>query len=367
MAEPFVLNCPVLNYSWGKRGRASLIARLLDLPDTDSPYAELWVGAHPKAPATLICDGQPVRLDDAVCVRAGELLGASAAARFGSELPFLFKILSIASPLSIQAHPDKERAAVLHQANPEQYPDSNHKPELAIALTPVELLYGLRPFEEVQQYRATVPEFAQLAGEGASLQAVWEHLFRVSHEALTRASAALYRRIAAHGPANREEEWILKLQPLYPAGDIGLFCFYVMNLLELAPYQGIYLAPNTPHAYLSGDLAECMANSDNVVRAGLTNKYVDSEVLLAMMPYENTALTLVDFSAAQGSFRAPTGEFQITLLKNAREIRSSDTGGVAFCCRKDAVTGALTAGRALFLPPHTVCCDGGDLVFWVSC
>ncbi|OQU86416.1 hypothetical protein SORBI_3003G087900 [Sorghum bicolor] len=156
------LRCAVQHYEWGQHGAASLVARLADQnPDPARPYAELWMGTHPSGPSTLLGDGALLR---DWLARNPDALGPAVAARWGGDLPFLFKVLSVAKALSIQAHPDKKLAEVLHALRPSTYKDDNHKPEMAIAFTEFRALCGFAPIEELKDVLRTVPEIEGLIG-----------------------------------------------------------------------------------------------------------------------------------------------------------------------------------------------------------
>uniref|UniRef100_A0A6I8PBI5 Mannose-6-phosphate isomerase n=1 Tax=Ornithorhynchus anatinus TaxID=9258 RepID=A0A6I8PBI5_ORNAN len=253
MAEQrvFPLSCKVQHYAWGKLGSDSEVASLLASSDPlaqieeDKPYAELWMGTHPRGDAVIL-DNRIVQktlgqwiADNPTC------LGSKVRDAFQSQLPFLFKVLSVNTALSIQAHPNKELAEKLHAQAPEHYPDANHKPELAIALTPFQGLCGFRPVQEIV-------EFLQMATGGDVA--------------------------ASNG------ELLLQLHTQYP-GDIGCFAIYFLNLVKLQPGEAMFLEANEPHAYLNGDCVECMACSDNTVRAGLTPKFIDVLTLCEMLNY----------------------------------------------------------------------------------
>ncbi|KAG2595933.1 hypothetical protein PVAP13_5KG118500 [Panicum virgatum] len=156
------LRCAVQHYEWGRRGDASLVARLAARdPDPSRPYAELWMGTHPSGPSTLLDGGE--LLGDWLA-RNPDALGPAVAARWGGDLPFLFKVLSVAKALSIQAHPDKKLAEVLHALRPSTYKDDNHKPEMAIAITEFRALCGFATIEELKDILRTVPEVEGLVG-----------------------------------------------------------------------------------------------------------------------------------------------------------------------------------------------------------
>lgn len=142
---PQRLRCAVQHYEWGRRGATSLVARLAvaDQQDTEQHYAELWMGTHPSGPSTLLDDNGELLLLRDWLARKPDALGRVVAARWGGDLPFLFKVLSVAKALSIQAHPDKKLAEALHALRPSVYKDDNHKPEMAIAITEFRaLIYG---------------------------------------------------------------------------------------------------------------------------------------------------------------------------------------------------------------------------------
>jgi mannose-6-phosphate isomerase len=160
----------VQHYAWGPRGPEGLIPQLLGIASevgAETHVAELWLGAHPKAPSRVLLDGASgagLPLDELVAAQPLAVLGAETAERFEAEWPFLLKVLSAAEPLSIQVHPNREQAQALHSRDPEHYPDSNHKPEIAIALSGLEALAGLKRPTEVQRTLAAYPALAAFVG-----------------------------------------------------------------------------------------------------------------------------------------------------------------------------------------------------------
>ena len=148
----FELICPAMNYDWGVKGNASLVAQLLvnQTINPKQPYAELWMGIHPKGPARVKYDNGD--LLSKVLEDRPSLLGEHTKNKWGT-LPFLFKVLSIAKPLSIQMHPHKEWAEELHKQDPEHYPDDNHKPEIVLAISNLESLYGFINSSELESTR----------------------------------------------------------------------------------------------------------------------------------------------------------------------------------------------------------------------
>ncbi|KAJ2705525.1 Mannose-6-phosphate isomerase [Coemansia spiralis] len=325
------LSCTVNNYHWGKRGLASKAAQFAATDpaiaiDSTQPYAELWMGTHPNGPSRVF--GSKQSLGELIAADPARLLGA-AAERFGNQLPFLFKVLSIDSALSIQAHPDKTLAQQLHRERPDTYKDDNHKPEMAVALTPFTALSGFRRLGQIAAYldaypelRALVPQsagvFQAAVGAGAeaeraALKALFAELMRADADAVAEQLELL---LARTRDSNAQEDRLVRqLSGEYP-GDVGVFCVFVLNVLELAPGEAFYMGPNDPHAYISGDCIECMATSDNVVRAGLTPKLRDVPVLLDMLTYEHgapDAKLLQPVPAGPGSllYDPPIDEFSV--------------------------------------------------------
>jgi mannose-6-phosphate isomerase len=217
------------------------------------------------------------------------LLGRAALGRWGGELPFLFKILSIGEPLSIQAHPDAALARTLHARDPSNYPDPYHKPEVGVAVTPVEMLAGFLPGEELQTNLARYPELRGVIGrESKSAEQVYRSVIEASEDGYRGAVDALQRRLDGSSALAPAERYFLNMAREYGSADRGLLGFFIFNFVTLSPGEGVFIGPNFPHAYLFGEVVECMANSDNVVRAGLTRKFQDKATLLHMLDYTAT-------------------------------------------------------------------------------
>ncbi|VDD81761.1 unnamed protein product [Mesocestoides corti] len=310
------LKCTSQCYEWGKVGKSSAVYQLLvssqnsDGLRSTNPYAELWMGTHPSGPSHLwdapsVCLAKHIQ-ENFAC------LGTPCLRHFGPQLPFLFKVLSVGKALSIQAHPTKEMAVRLHAEQPDIYKDDNHKPEMAIALTEFEALLGFRPYHQILAFMAAFPELAQIAStedpsvkatEGnASIKEMYSNLMRAPtfrikctikllSERFIKASEAVCDPplVVPNLDPNEVDfpalvDLFLNLSRTFP-GDVGCLSVFFFNYLKLKPGEAIFLAANTPHAYLSGDCVECMANSDNVVRAGLTPKFKDVERLLEILNY----------------------------------------------------------------------------------
>lgn len=252
------------------------------------------MGTHPKVPSISVENGKSLR--ELIESNPDFYLGPRALKEFGiAELPFLFKVLSIEKVLSIQAHPDKALAKILHANDPQNYPDDNHKPEMAIAVTAFEGFCGFKPFAEIASNLEHVPEFAELVGQATTerflaapskqtLKLVFEKIMTASPEAVSSLAARLVARAAALGAVG---ELILRLNKQFPL-DIGLFCgCLLLNYVKLEAGEAMFLKAKDPHAYILGNIIECMAASDNVVRSGFTPKFKDVKNLVEMLTYSS--------------------------------------------------------------------------------
>lgn len=297
----------VQHYSWGEVGARSLVAQMHGESIQQKPYAELWFGSHASGPCVVVKPDGTEDLRRIIEANPEAILGT----RFSEsrEMPFLFKVLSVRQPLSIQVHPDKASAERLKKAAPELYPDSNEKLEIALAVSEVHLLYGFRGESEVQRHLKQVPEFAALVGrldegsaeEGTLLRKVVHAMLRADEATVQEQSRKLFSRILQAGARSPEEEWILRLESQYPQGDIGLFFFFLLGLQTLKPEQAVFIRPGVPHSYLSGDLLECITCSDNVARAGLTAKPRDGNNLLSLLDFGPHEFAPTAFSASPES------------------------------------------------------------------
>jgi len=328
---PLRLENGVQPYAWGS---PTAMADFLGVTNArGAPQAELWIGAHPLLPSGVVSDQGTVGLDGLIRSAPDEVLGAEVAERYGRQLPFLLKVLAIAAPLSIQCHPDLERAragfareeaAGIPRGAPERnYRDANHKPELIVALTPLVALKGFRPVEETVAALAPV-RHAALAGPLGMLRRDGEAGLRAFLAALLSLAEPerieLTARVAAEaldrGASDPTWEWVRRLARRYPQ-DVGLISPLYLNLVTLAPGQGLYLPAGELHAYLDGMGVEIMANSDNVLRGGLTPKHVDVAELLRLLTFAaGRPSVLSPVKAVDGAlvFQTPAAEFELALV-----------------------------------------------------
>ncbi len=327
--RPLRLLPRVRNYDWGT---SDFIPRLCGREPTGRPEAELWFGAHPDASAGVVPesgDAGSIPLDRLIAERPVEVLGSD------STLPFLTKVLSASRPLSIQAHPSREQAARGFAAQsgrePRNYRDPNHKPELLYALTPFSALSGFRPPAEAAGLLRALgldelePHVRRLASEGAT--AYRPLLATLRERAGTELAARAIRaaRLAA-GEANPERRdalrWIERIAALHPEDPL-VIAPLILRLIQLEPGQALFTGPGVPHSYLEGSGVEVMANSDNVLRLGLTSKRVDPRELLDILVYEATEDANLEPEVEELSwgrrtgFTPPVDDFRLDVLEVA--------------------------------------------------
>jgi mannose-6-phosphate isomerase len=301
------LENPVQRYAWGS---VNGITDTLGIPNPGgAPFAELWMGAHPSAPSTVSIDGSRIGLDELVRRDPAAALGREVVDKLGPNLPFLFKVLSAGTPLSIQAHPSKKKAQLGFEKEdlegipvdaPERnYRDPNHKPEMAVALTRFELVCGFRPVSEIiRNMRLVAPgqfdrslERLERDPSRVELSVFFYSLISADERTQAQLLAAASRGIetALEGgsvpPGNEGAfRWALNIQETFP-GDIGAILPLVLNHIVLEPGQAAFIAPGELHAHLTGTCLEIMANSDNVIRGALTKKYVDLPELVSVLSF----------------------------------------------------------------------------------
>lgn len=363
-----LLHSAVRNYSWGSK---TLIPRLQGKDASDKPVAELWYGAHPADPSSV--EGRKL---DAVIASDPELnLGHRVKARYGDRLPFLLKILAAAEPLSLQAHPSKKQAeegferenrlGISLRAGDRNYKDDNHKPELIVALTPFYAMAGFRPLARTRElfdvlscsaldhYLCMLDERPESESDNLrALFTTWITIPSNKRKELISAVVEAGKKLVNTLP---EGDWradvmttVIRLNEQYP-GDIGVLGALLLNHVQLQPGEAAYLNAGELHAYVSGLGVEIMANSDNVLRGGLTPKFVDVPELVKVLTYkaaEDPRVAQVDKSAQENvqgaavwSYPVPIEEFIIDRV----ELAGDDTVELDF----DGPTIVLcTAGEA---------------------
>ncbi|MGC4894760.1 mannose-6-phosphate isomerase, class I [Micromonospora sp. DT31] len=348
----------IRDYAWGSR---TAIAELQGRPVPSSgPEAELWLGAHPGAPATVERDGRPVSLNDLLVAEPGRWLGERLVGRFGTRLPFLLKVLAAEAPLSLQAHPDAEQARAGHAADAGRvnYVDPYHKPELLVALSEFDALCGFRdPAESAAAIGAfgvpaLAPVVAALRAGPAGLREAVRLLLswpQAERPGLVAAMAA-----AEAGPVPADAALVRMLAGLYPA-DPGVVVALLLHRVRLAPGEGIWMPAGNLHAYLRGTGVEIMAASDNVLRGGFTPKRVDVDELLRVLRFEVLADPVLRPEAvAPGvvTWPVPVEDFalhRVEVATGSPQARLAVPGPRVVLCRVGKVTvddgvGAITLG-----------------------
>ena len=333
------LRCRVQHYGWGD---SDFIPALLGIDNPEhEPHAELWMGAHPDLPAEAEVGGRWVPLDELIAASPEEILGPAVAREFEGRLPYLFKVLSAKAPLSIQAHPSKDAAregfarenaaGIPPTARDRNYRDDNHKPELIAALTDLYGLRGFRPLEEIARVLHQVPELCELMPgfepTPACLEVLFERFMSLPQAAVDSILDPLVRRLAKAEATraftrDQPEHWVLKADGEYFAGghrDRGLLSIFLLNLVHLRPGEAMFLPAGILHAYLEGSGMEIMANSNNVLRGGLTPKHVDVPELLAILRFEGEPAEVLRPTPMPGSrewkYQTPASEFELRRLE----------------------------------------------------
>ena len=311
---------PVLrDYAWGTTGD---IAELLGIAPTGAPIAEAWWGTHDTAPSAAQLDDGPHSLRDLIASEPDSCLGPVQHRRWGARLPFLLKLLAIDKPLSIQVHPtlaqaragfDRENAA---RAPTRQFRDPYHKPELVYALTPMTVLAGVRDCDALREDLSTLRTSAA-DGLAHTLGAGRLDAFMRAALALDDGGETLDALAEAGGRSPESSSLRVSADALarFP-GDRGAIVALALNVVELAPGDAVYTGAGVLHSYQSGLGIEVMANSDNVVRAGLTPKHVDVSLLLELADTVPSAPERPDLSleGAAVTLTTPAEEFALTVV-----------------------------------------------------
>ena len=343
----------VQNYAWGSK---TALTDLYGIANPNNlPMAELWMGAHPKSSSKIEdASGQVRSLRDVIEADKAALLGDKVAQRFG-ELPFLFKVLCADQPLSIQVHPNKQAseigfakenaAGIPLDAAERNYKDPNHKPELVFALTPFLAMNAFREFSEIISLlqpvagaNNAIAHFLENPNAEA-LSQLFASLLNMQGEEKSHALAVL--KAALESQQGEPWETIRLIAQFYP-DDSGLFSPLLLNVVKLNPGEAMFLFAETPHAYLQGVALEVMANSDNVLRAGLTPKYIDIPELVANVKFvakpAAELLTQPVKNGAELDFPIPVEDFAFSLhdLSQTETTIAQESAAILFCVEGEA-------------------------------
>ncbi len=330
-----LLQSGVQHYDWGN---VKFIPQLLGIKNPKNiPHAELWMGTHADLPSRACVPGGEISLKDLIDHVPDLILNPDTARQFRGQLPYLFKVLSAAKPLSIQAHPSKQQAeegfvrennaGIPVDAKNRNYKDNNHKPELIAALTDFYGLNGFRPLPDIAQVLKTVPEFSDFKTgfkpTPASLKKLYEKLMNLPQDKADAVLCPLIERLTKLNKKKRfgkdqREFWVLRADKEFSKDghkDRGLFSLYLLNLVHLKPGQAMYLPAGILHAYLEGTGMEIMANSNNVLRGGLTPKHVDVQELLNSLVFDGGTPDIIEGAQTKNAtecvYATPAKEFEL--------------------------------------------------------
>ena len=294
----YKLKNEIQQYAWGS---TTAFPEMLTIDNPENnPMAELWMGTHHKAPSKVVTESGEITLDRLIAANPKAVLGTKTNSRFGGKLPFLFKVIAAEKPLSIQAHPSRDQAKQgferenkkgLPLDSPERnYRDDNHKPEILCAIKPYLAMLGFRKVEDIIEefYAYDIPEFNEMAKElktephSEGLKTFFRKLMELDTDYCSVLSAEVLKQVG--GSSQLRYQVMEKLQRYYP-GDIGVLCPLFLNVIELQPGQAMFLPSGELHAYIEGAGIELMANSDNVLRGGLTSKHMDIPELIHVLTF----------------------------------------------------------------------------------
>jgi mannose-6-phosphate isomerase len=387
-----LLKNPLQEYAWGSR---TFIPELLGRAAVqEKPLAEMWMGAHPKAPSSVFVEDRWTSLLDLIRRNPEEILGQDFAERFSNTLPVLFKVIAADRPLSLQAHPSLSQAregylrenkkGVPPGDSHRNYIDLNHKPEIFTPLCPSWVLAGFRPVSEILELFHTVP-MTTLESELGTLRCHPDQdgLRTFFHALMTLEEKKRIRVIAevlhhtgtalSDHPINR---WLTELNREYP-GDVGALSPLLLNLIELQPGQAVYTPPGELHAYLRGAGIELMANSDNVLRGGLTTKHMDVPELMSVLTFQGGQKEVIEpypVTEAESVYPTPAAEFSLHVLRLRRgtmercaiqgvEILLCTTGEVRLSSEKNRMI--LEKGDSVIVPArvHGYTVEGSGTVY----
>jgi mannose-6-phosphate isomerase len=366
----------IQDYAWGS---INAIPELLGYGNEENhPQAELWMGSHRRGTSQLITSNGDIPLSEFINQNVSAILGEKISAAYG-DLPFLFKVLAAGSPLSIQVHPDKDQAekgfqkenalSIPLDAYNRNYKDDNHKPEIMCAITDFWAMRGFRTmdsiisnFEEVDLncFKEEVNTFSRNR-TSTGLKVFFSAIMSLEGEK----KRIFINELVEHSKALEGDayEWVLRLYKTYPE-DAAIAGPLYLNLVKLKPGQALYLAAGELHAYLDGLGMELMASSDNVLRGGLTPKFIDREELKSILNFSGAdpeILTAHPEGEGLSTYSTPSEEFKLSRidLKGSNEFVLNEGNGVQILFVSEGIVrflsekgDELTArkGESVFIP-----------------
>ena len=329
----FKINGVIQNYAWGGK---KFIPELIGAPISDQKCAEYWMGAHDQSPAILKETGRP--LNEVISEHPEEVLGEQTFQQFG-RLPFLFKVLDVADMLSIQVHPTKKEAekgfarenglGIPLTAPHRNYKDDNHKPEIMVALGEFWLLHGFKSSSLLLKTLQETPELSHLVStfETGGYKGLYKKVMEEPSKDTTGTLRPLIDRILPdykQGKLQKSEPefWAARAYLTFCGEetiDKGLYSIFFLNILKVEEGEAVFQAAGVPHAYLEGHNMELMANSDNVLRGGLTPKHVDVEELMQHVFFEETIPEILKGDlrpdGLERIYKSPAPDFELSKIE----------------------------------------------------
>jgi mannose-6-phosphate isomerase len=328
----FPLKGKVQHYAWGGN---EFIPSLLGISNIENrPFAEYWLGIHHQAVATVQLSGNAFTgLENLIRSEPRRYLGQRLIPQF-NDLPYLLKVLDVKDMLSIQVHPQKKEAGegferenaegIPHDAPNRNYKDKNHKPEIALALGEFWLLHGFRnekslreTLERIEVLQMLLPVF-----EHGGYKALYQYVMDLPQPSVDKMLQPLADTILplyAAGKLSKADPdfWAARAMNSYPGiMDKGIFSIYFFNLVRLEAGQAIFQGAGVPHAYLEGQNIELMSNSDNVLRGGLTPKFIDVQELMKHIRFEEVVPEIMNgiHGEMETKYVCPVPDFSLSRI-----------------------------------------------------
>ncbi len=376
----FKLNNLIKNFQWGCTSAFSELFKIAN--PHQLPQAELWMGAHPNGSSTVTIGKKECALADAISSDPVLWLGDKSE-HYEDKLPFLVKILAANQPLSIQVHPSKDAArrgfdkeneqGIALDAAERNFKDANHKPELVYAITPYLAMNGFRELPLIHRLfsAAILPSLKSMLDPFLTMptQETLEQLFAAILQMDEQQKASAVSELLSFEPTVGESAEVIEafklitdLAKLYPS-DVGLFSPLFLNVVELKPGEAMFLFAETPHAYLKGVGVEVMANSDNVLRAGLTPKYIDVPALLANTKFVPIKASDLRMQPSQDGNRSvypiPVEDFKFDVIREGEFEIVAPSPEILLCIegsveiRTSQSNIHLKAGESVIIPAAT--------------
>jgi mannose-6-phosphate isomerase len=355
----FPLKGKIQHYAWGGKEFIPSLLGILNIEER--PFAEYWLGVHPGAPATVALSSNAYTgLPELIKSEPRRYLGKRISGEF-HDLPFLLKVLDVKDMLSIQVHPSKEAAmlgfdrenelGIPHDALHRNYKDNNHKPEMMLALGDFWLLHGFKPEAELERVLESVEQLSPLLPifESTGYKGLYQFVMELPQDGVNKmlqplSEIILPQYVAGQLQKNDPHFWAARAMITYPdAFDRGIFSIYFFNLVHLKAGQAVFQGAGLPHAYLEGQNVELMSNSDNVLRGGLTPKYVDVAELINHIHFESLVPEILDGVGPETEkvFACPVRDFSMTIARPGSEGYEFWTDGpeILFILQGEGIAG----------------------------